>query len=103
MTTVSVLLTLHLPGVRSLKEKRAVVRSLVARLRARLDLTAAEVGSQDTLQRAEIGFAVVSEDFSKAHQLADEAMRFADAELLGKAEIVSREVAETVLEGSRYA
>ena len=102
MTTVSVLLTLHLHGVQSLNEKRAVVRSLVARLRSRLDLTAAEVGSQDVLQRAEIGFAVVSEDFTNAHHLADEAMRFADAELLGKAEVVNREVAETVLEGSRH-
>jgi uncharacterized protein YlxP (DUF503 family) len=32
MTTVSVLLTIHLPGVQSLKEKRRRV-SLVARLR----------------------------------------------------------------------
>jgi uncharacterized protein YlxP (DUF503 family) len=100
MTTFSVLLTLHLPGVQSLKEKRAVVRSLVARLRSRLDLTAAEVGSQDMLQRAEIGFAVVSEDYSTAKRLADEAMRFADSEVLGKAEVVSREVAETVLESA---
>ena len=38
-----VLLVLPLPGVNSLKEKRAVVRSLVERLRSRLDLTAAEV------------------------------------------------------------
>jgi uncharacterized protein YlxP (DUF503 family) len=98
---VSVLLTLHLPGVQSLKEKRAVVRSLVERLRSRLNLTAAEVGSQDRLQRAEIGFAVVSEDFSTARRLADQAMRFADEELLGKAEVVNREVAETVIEGVR--
>lgn len=98
MTTVSVLLTLHLPGVQSLKDKRAVVRSLVARLRSRLDLTAAEVGAQDVLQRAEVGFAVVSEDAFVARQLADEARRFIDLELLGRAEVVRVEVAETVLE-----
>jgi uncharacterized protein YlxP (DUF503 family) len=86
--------------VQSLKQKRAVVRSLVERLRSRLDLTAAEVGYQDTLQRAEIGFAVVSEDVSTARRLADHAMRFADEELLGKAEVVNREVAETVLESA---
>ena len=72
MVTVSVLLTLHLPGVQSLKDKRAIVRSLVARLRSRLDLTAAEVGAQDLLQRAEVGFAVVSEDGHTARRLADE-------------------------------
>src|SRR5438477_10303328 len=98
MTTVSVLLTLHLPGVQSLKEKRAVLRSLVARLRSRLALTAAEVGSHDRLQRAEIGFAVVSEDYATAHRLADEARRFADAELLGRAEVINTGVAETVIE-----
>ena len=98
MATVSVLLTLYIPSAHSLKDKRAVVRSLVARLRSRLDLTAAEVGLQDQLTRSRIGFAVVSEDVSTARRLADEALRFADDELLGKAEVIDTEVAETVIE-----
>lgn len=98
MTTVSVLLTIHLPGVQSLKEKRAVVRSLVARLRSRLDLTAAEVGAQDLLQRAEVGFAVVSGETATARRLAEETRRFIDLELLGKAEVVAAAIDETVLE-----
>lgn len=97
MVTVSVLLTLHIPGVQSLKEKRAVVRSLVARLRSRLDLSAAEVGAQDELQRALIGFAVVSGDFATARRLAEEAQDFADRELIGRAEVVDRQVEEIVL------
>ncbi len=98
MVTVSVLLTLHLPGVRSLKEKRAVVRSLVARLRSRLDLSAAEVGAQDQLQRALVGFAVVSGDLATARQLVDEAERFVDRELLGRAEVIDRSAEESVLD-----
>lgn len=98
MGTVSVLLVLHLPGVQSLKEKRAVVRSLVARLRSRLDLSAAEVGAQDLLQRAEVGFAVVSGDLATARCIADEARRFADDELLGRAEVIAVHVAETVVD-----
>ena len=97
MVTVSVLLTLHIPGAQSLKEKRAVVRSLVARLRSRLDLSAAEVGAQDELQRALIGFAVVSGDFATARRLAEEAQDFADRELIGRAEVVDRQVEEIVL------
>ena len=97
MVTVSVLLTLHIPGAQSLKEKRAVVRSLVARLRSRLDLSAAEVGAQDELQRALIGFAVVSGDFATARRLAEEAQDFADQELIGRAEVVDRQVEEIVL------
>ena len=98
VTTISVLITIHLPGAQSLKEKRAVVRSLVARLRSRLDLTAAEVGAQDMLQRAEVGFAIVSEATATARRLTDEARRFIDLELLGRAEVVATEVEETVLQ-----
>ena len=97
MVTVSVLLTLHIPHAQSLKEKRAVVRSLVARLRSQLALSAAEVGAQDLLQRAEIGFAAVSGDLTTARRLAEEAMRFADQELLGRAEGIGRVVEESVL------
>lgn len=99
MVTISVLLTLHLPGAQSLKEKRAVVRSLVARLRARLELSAAEVGQQDRVQHAQVGFAVVSGDLATARRVADEARRFADAELLGRAEIVRTEIEEQHLDG----
>lgn len=98
MATVSVLLTLYLPGIESLKEKRAIVRSLVARLRSRLELTAAEVGDQDRLQHAQVGFAVVSGDLGTARRLADEARRFADAELLGRAEVVATAIEESVLD-----
>ena len=97
MATISVLLALHLPGVRSLKEKRAIVRSLVARLRGRLGLSAAEAGAQDRPQRALVGFAVVSGDLATARALADEAQRFAARELLGRAEIVDRAIEETVI------
>ncbi len=97
MVTISVLLTLHLPGVRSLKEKRAVVRSLTARLRGRLDLSAAEVGAQDQPRRAQIGFAVVSGDLATARRLADGAQRFAAGELIGRAEIIDRAIEESVL------
>ncbi len=101
MAVVAVLLSLHLPGVTSLKEKRAVVRSLVERLRSRLNVAAAEVGLQDELQRAEIGFATVSEELATARRLAEEARRFADDELLGKGEVIGTEIDEFVLDSAR--
>ncbi|MDA1004381.1 MAG: DUF503 domain-containing protein [Chloroflexi bacterium] len=97
MVTVSVLLTLHIPGAQSLKEKRAVVRSLVERIRARLNLSAAEVGLLDRIQAARVGFAIVSGDIAEAHRLADDARRFVDSELLGRAEVVRAEVEELVM------
>ncbi len=98
MVTISVLVTLDIPHARSLKEKRAVVRSLVERLRVRLRLSAAEVGLQDRVQAAQVGFAVVSGDRGRARALSGEARRFIDAELLGRAEVIDVAVEEWELE-----
>jgi len=86
--TISILVTISIPAALSLKDKRAVVRSLVERLRQRLHVAAAEVGRQDDPRSAQIGFAVVSGDRATARRLADEALRFAEDELLGRAEVI---------------
>ena len=97
MVTVAVVLTLRLLETRSLKEKRAIVRSLVERLRRRHRLSAAEVGLQDDVRRAQVGFATVSGDAATARQQADDALRFIDDELLGRAEVVGELIEELVL------
>jgi uncharacterized protein YlxP (DUF503 family) len=53
-------ITLHLFGVYSLKEKRSIVKSVVARLRNEFNVSAAEVDAQDAHERAVIGVACVS-------------------------------------------
>ncbi|HWQ14139.1 MAG TPA: DUF503 domain-containing protein [Roseiflexaceae bacterium] len=60
MIVASCLITLHLPGVRSLKEKRSIVKSLLGRMRNRFNVSAAEVDAQDTYGRAVLGVAAVS-------------------------------------------
>jgi uncharacterized protein len=55
-------LVLEIPGARSLKDKRQVVRSFKERVRARLGISIAEVDHADKLQRATFGVAVVSGD-----------------------------------------
>ena len=55
-------LTFHLPAARSLKEKRSSVRRFRDRVRSRFDVSVAEVGAQDLLQRAVFGVCVVSGD-----------------------------------------
>lgn len=52
----------HLPHCRGLKEKRAFVRPLKARLRGEFEISAAEVAHQDLLQRATVGLAAVGAD-----------------------------------------
>jgi uncharacterized protein YlxP (DUF503 family) len=67
---------LHLPGAGSLKSKRAVVKSIVEGARHRFGVAAAEVGSQDLWQRAQLGFAVVSSSQRKASEVVDQVDRF---------------------------
>jgi hypothetical protein len=55
-------ISLHIPHARSLKEKRSVVRRFRDRIRARFEVSVAEVGAQDLLQRAVFGVSVVSAD-----------------------------------------
>ncbi len=97
MVTVAVVLTLRLLDTRSLKEKRGVVRSLVERLRSRHHLSAAEVGLQDDVRQAQVGFAAVSGDAATARQQVDGALRFIDRELLARAEVVDEQIEELVV------
>jgi len=55
-------LDLLLGDVHSLKEKRSVVRPLVAELKKRFSVSAAETGHLDLHRRAEVGVAVVAAD-----------------------------------------
>jgi uncharacterized protein len=98
VVTISVLLTIDIPHSHSLKEKRSVVRSLVARLRQRMHLSAAEVGLQDRVGAAQVGYAIVSGDFATARAVAAEARRFVDSELIGRGEIIDQSTDEVVLE-----
>jgi hypothetical protein len=62
-------LELSLPGNGSLKGKRQVIKSLMARLRHEFNVSVAEVGAQDRWQAAVIGVACVSSDAAYAHGL----------------------------------
>lgn len=53
---------LLLGDVHTLKEKRAVLRPIVAELRRRFEVSAAETGAQELYRRSEISVAVVGGD-----------------------------------------
>ena len=62
MTVGAALVELHVHDSHSLKEKRGVVRSIVSRVRARYNVSIAEIGGQDTWQRAQLGIAATGLD-----------------------------------------
>jgi uncharacterized protein YlxP (DUF503 family) len=69
-------LDIMLGDVRSLKEKRSVVRPLVAELRRTFDVAVAETGDTDLYRRAEVGLAVVSSTHRHAVEVLERCERF---------------------------
>lgn len=67
---------LLLGDVRSLKQKRSVVRPLVAELRKRFEVSVAEAGHLDLHRRALLGVAVVAADGEHVRDVLDECERF---------------------------
>ena len=79
MWTGTLTFDLRLGDTRSLKQKRGVVRPLVAALRRAFDVAVAETGSLDLLRRTEIGVAVVAADAGRCIELLDAAERLVAA------------------------
>ncbi|GIU96447.1 MAG: hypothetical protein KatS3mg013_0250 [Actinomycetota bacterium] len=81
---------LRIPGVRSLKEKRRVVRTLTAALRSRFPVSVAEVDHQDLWQRATIGVALVGGEGHHLRRVLHEVQR--TVERWAEVEVLSVEV-----------
>jgi uncharacterized protein len=62
---------LHLPGVDSLKGKRALLNRAKAALQQELAVSVAEVGDQDRWQRAVLGVAVASSSHTGVDRVLD--------------------------------
>jgi len=75
---------LHLPGCRGLKEKRMIVRSLKTRIRTEFEVSSAEVGDQDLLQRARLGVAAVGPDQPPLDALLQRVLTFVQENLDGE-------------------
>ena len=77
---------LHAPWVHSLKEKRMIVKSIIAQLQNRFHVSAAEIDEQDTHQIIVIGIAAIVPHNAMADSLMDEISVFveenAEAEIL---------------------
>ena len=51
---------LHLPGVKSLKEKRSILKRLISHMHKEFNVSCGEVGLNDVWQSAALGVVVVS-------------------------------------------
>ena len=64
-------LTLHLPAPGSLKSKRHLVRSAIDRVKAKFNVSIAEVGENDLWQRSVIGVTAVGNDHGFVNETLD--------------------------------
>ena len=78
------LVELHLPDVDSLKGKRHVLKGLKEKVRARFEVSVAEVDHQDLWQRATLAIACVSHDSRHANEVVSKAMDFIEEHVEGR-------------------
>ena len=83
MVVGTLVVDLRLGDVRSLKEKRSVVRPIVAELRRRFSVAAAETGHADLHRRTEIGVATVA----STHQHVVEVLEQCERLVAGRPEV----------------
>ena len=70
---------LNLPGVRSLKEKRGIVKGLLERIRNRFQVAAAEVDEINSKTPAGLGFSAVGNDSGTLQSRLRKVVEFIDA------------------------
>ncbi|MDH3734548.1 MAG: DUF503 domain-containing protein [Gemmatimonadota bacterium] len=82
---------LHLPGCRSLKEKRSVVRGLRDRMISRFHVSASETDHQDRAAMAEITAAVAAPDRRHAERVVTKLDAFVRSD--PRAQVIESETA----------
>ena len=75
---------LDLEGIESIKDKRRIVSSLKERMQRKFHMSVAEVDLQDSLSRAEIGAAIVSNSRQFGEKVLQKALSFVENEAPGR-------------------
>ena len=78
MKIATITFKLRAPWAHSLKEKRMIVKSLVAKLQNKFHVSAAEIDEQDTHQIIVIGVAAIVPHNAMADSLMDEISEFVE-------------------------
>lgn len=73
---LALVVDIRILGAQSLKDRRAVVRTLCDGARNRFAVAAADVGVQDRWQRAQLAFVTVGSDGNVVAQVIDSVERF---------------------------
>ena len=69
-------ITLHLPQSHSLKDKRQIIKSIMARVRQQFEVAIAEVDEQDRWQIAQLGVSCVSNNSQHIDEILGRVRRY---------------------------
>jgi uncharacterized protein YlxP (DUF503 family) len=85
-------LTLHLPAPGSLKSKRHLVRSAIDRVKAKFNVSIAEVAENDLWQKSVLGVAAVGNDHAFVNESLDKVADFVGSMHGGQIQITARDI-----------
>jgi uncharacterized protein YlxP (DUF503 family) len=102
MIVGAAIVEIRIHGSHSLKQRRGVVRSITRRVGNRYNLSIAEVGGQDTWQRAELGLCSAGTDRPRVRALIESAVAFIEELHLAEIIAVDIEVLDLPHESTRW-
>jgi hypothetical protein len=85
-------LTLHLPDPGSLKSKRHLLRSAIDRVKAKFNVSIAEVAENDLWQRSVVGVAAVGNDHAFVNESLDKVADFVASIHGGQIQVTARDI-----------
>ncbi len=85
-------LTLHLPDPGSLKSKRHLLRSAIDRVKAKFNVSIAEVAENDLWQRSVVGVAAVGNDHAFVNESLDKVADFVASMHGGQIQVTARDI-----------
>ena len=88
----AVTMRLYAPWVSSLKEKRMVVKSIIAKVHNKFHVAIAEVAEQDTLQTVVLGMACVASTVRQADSIVDHVLQFVEESTEAEVTDIQREL-----------
>ncbi len=102
MIVGAAIVEIRIHGSHSLKQRRGVVRSIAQRVSNRFNLSIADVGGQDTWQRAELGLCSAGTDRQRVRSLIETAVSFIEELHLAEIIAVDIEVLDLPHESTRW-
>lgn len=85
-------LTLHLPEPGSLKSKRHLLRSAIDRVKAKFNVSIAEVADNDLWQRSVVGVSAVGNDHAFVNETLDKVADFVTSMHGGQMQVLDRAI-----------